>query len=77
MKSVCTNDLETLENFNPLLNIGPIVIPNCSLLPDPNGGQAPECYLPTTTPDFQNYGSEFTGSSATVAGSVLPKPLLT
>ena len=60
---MCANDLNALQSFFRVVNIDPIVIPNCTMLPEPNAGQAPECFLPTTVPDFQNYGSTFLGCS--------------
>ena len=59
MRSKCANDLNALESFDRVVDIDPIVIPNCSMLPEPNAGQAPECFLNITVPDFENYKSKF------------------
>ena len=48
---LCQDDLDDLLNFDRLLDISPLVLPDCARLPDPNGGDSPECYMPITSPN--------------------------
>lgn len=43
MYSLCKSDIDDLQRFP--LKIAPVQIPNCALLPDPNGGDSPECFV--------------------------------
>ena len=58
--AACDNDLERISDFGTLLDIDPVIIPmDCSTLPEPNGGEAPECWQPINQPDFSKFGGEF------------------
>ena len=48
---ICEEDLNNLFSFSNLLRIDPLVIPDCSTLPEANGGDTPECYTPVSSPN--------------------------
>ena len=41
--TTCKADIDSLLQF--VLNVAPVKIPDCSLLPKPNGGDSPECFV--------------------------------
>ena len=55
LNEVCLNDFRDIRKVLPLLDIAPLPVPNCSVLPSMHGGDTPTCRI---------FGSTFNGEVA-------------